>query len=166
MNVWWWSCHNLSFFCFFFKFSSKVHSQMSTSRLKDPTPTLRPWTGYKMTSSIDRWARHFVAFGLFSLLIFMNDVWPTGQKNSQDNQFTRMQKMVSNYLNLRCCKQPFYISVFFVCFVQFSWTQYLRNTLRKFEFGKNVHLDSTKGERLLWPQKTRFILAVTQWLIL
>lgn len=36
-------------------FILKVHSQMSTSRLKDYTPTLQPWTGYKMTSSINRW---------------------------------------------------------------------------------------------------------------
>lgn len=38
-------------------FSTQVYSQMSTSRLKDPSPTLRPWKGYKMTSSIDRWVK-------------------------------------------------------------------------------------------------------------
>lgn len=58
-------------------FSFKILSQMSTSRLKDPSPILRPWTGYKMTSSIDRWVMSYLHLAWLCIIVFF--FWSTVQ---------------------------------------------------------------------------------------
>lgn len=64
----WCSFHLLWLF-----FPLKGQSQMSTSRLKDPSPTLYTWTGNKMTSSIDRWVESLrYEFIMYSIRFFLS----------------------------------------------------------------------------------------------